>query len=253
MIVKSCTFSVYYPKNNKVREQLFNIEHGLDGFQKPFTLVPLPEGAPEELPRIIAISKSLHSRLVFSGINAQIETNFDENYNHDIDKCLEYMNKKSKEIIKSISIINGDNNMSQLLFSGLTVNISYGNEDINGKDNPSQYIYGNFLKCRTSLPLSEAQFKLVFTVENRFYINLMLQNVHEVSVENTLNPAANLQNDKESLLLTLDVNDRYAHNYQSGYYSSVKTIDDIFRISRKLSFEYADDFIRKGELNYDNK
>ena len=46
----------------------------------PFNLMPIPNEAPPEFPRITATSKNGHSQLMVSGNNVQVTTMFDSHF-----------------------------------------------------------------------------------------------------------------------------------------------------------------------------
>ena len=63
MKIVNSSLNIFFPQIIDIRRQLFTFEDAFDSFQKPFTLTPLPENAPPEIPRICAISKHQHSQL----------------------------------------------------------------------------------------------------------------------------------------------------------------------------------------------
>ena len=251
MIVESCSFTVHFPNNQKIREKFFLLEKHFEGFQKPFTLMPVPEDAPIEIPRIIAMTEKQHSQLIITGNTAQISTNFDENYNKDISKCISYVKDKSSSIITSIPLFGAEiDGKPKFYFSGLTINSMFTEED--GIYNPSNYISENFINCKSNLNLDENQFRVTYIVDEKYYVNLTVQNAYQFttgpdergSFVNSGEPCRYLQ-------VIMDINDRYAFNHSKNYLSSEDTASKVIELAEKFSKDYLGKFIRDGEILYD--
>ena len=255
MFVKSCTFAIHFPPNTKIREQLFNLENHFADFQKPFTLVPLPQDAPLEIPRIIAVSLHGHSKLTICGNNAQLVTNFDDEYKKDIKKCVEYIRLKCNSIVSAISIINGNSDSDEkpkFYYSGISMALAMDEED--GIENPVEYITEKFLKCETNLHTDEVQFRIAFNVDAKYYVNILLQNNRLFNGRpDERGSIAGLKVAKDNLQVVLDINDRYAFNHEKDYISSVETVNAVATLAEQFATEYVRDFVLKGEIAYGNK
>lgn len=252
MNIQSCTFTIYFPPNNRVREQLFKLENHFIDFQKPFTLVSLPPDAPIELPRIVAISKNGHSQLTICGSNAQLTTSFDDAYNHDIEKCITYVHQKCKSIVEALSIINEGmliDDAAKFYYSGLSMSISMDESD--GIINPTKYITEKFFKCKMNLPEDEVQFRFALVVDETYYVNIMIQNNRIFAGgADERGSFANMKIEKEMLQVVLDINDRYAFNHQKDYISNNNAVNGIEELAKKFIDKYVVDFVKKGDLFY---
>lgn len=253
MIVQSCTFTVHFPKNSKIRESLFALENHFVDFQKPFTLVPVPPDAPLDIPRIIAVTNHHHSQLVFTGTSVQLTTNFDSNFNSDISKCIEYVRGKSNSIISALKIIGAEvGGTPKFYFSGLSVSLLYDQGD--GIEDPIRYLSQTFLKCESRLPIDESQLRLAFVAENNYYVNIMLQN-HRIfeNGPDERGSFATAGNKNDFLLVVLDINDRYAFNHTPGYLSSESAAQKVIELAEVFSASHIQQFIKGGELLYADK
>ncbi len=248
MIVQNCTFTVHFPRNDNIRESIFKLEKQLDGFQKPFTLVPLPTDAPLEIPRIITVSDNRHSQLSFHGSSAQITTNFDNRYNSDIEKCLSYMKNKCSMLIDSLMIIGAEQEgMPKFYFSGLSLSLLFDHTD--GIDNPIDYISDHFLRLNSNMAKDEAEIRVAFIAEKSFYINILLQNLRIFSKEpDERGSLAGIDVQKNVLQVVIDVNDRYAFNTIPGYLSSKETSKKVIELTEKLAKMNITGLIKDGEI-----
>lgn len=250
MIVQSCTFTVHFPKNARIRESLFALEEHFVGFQKPFTLVPLPQEAPLDIPRIIAVTNQHHSQLIFTGNSAQLVTTFDENYNTDISKCIAYVQSKCDSIIAALKVIGSESDgKPKFYFSGLSISLLFDHTD--GIDNPIQYVSEKFLNCHSNLLIDESQLRLAFVVDNEFYVNVMVQNHRQfANGPDERGSFANSEGHQDFLQVIMDINDRYAFNHTSGYLSSEESVNKVIHLAEVFSKTHINQFIKDGELEY---
>jgi hypothetical protein len=68
-----------------------------DEFLSP-ELQPIPDDAPQEVPRITFESTHGHSNLSLTPVRSDLRTQYDDEYHGDIDGCLQYIQRKSKSI-----------------------------------------------------------------------------------------------------------------------------------------------------------
>lgn len=242
MKILSSTFSVFFPLIQNMREHFFEIEKNLGEHFTNFGLLPLPEEAPVEFPRISAISKNGHTNLNFTLQSAQMTVNFDEKFWHDIDACIGYVRERRDLLLKSLSPIVGD----RFLFSGLSTLAEF-DEIVS----PEIFINDSFLKIRTSQPLQDAAIRLTNVVENCYYVNVEIFNRREFSGtrrDSFIVPSVETYN---KLVISFDVNDKYAFNYKQNYFTKQETIDKIFSLSEFLCRNKLDELIKSGVLSYD--
>lgn len=250
MIVQNCTFTVHFPRNDNIRESIFDLEKQLSGFQKPFTLVPLPPDAPLDIPRIIAITDNQHSQLVFNGNSAQITTSFDSIYNSNIEKCLDYMKDKCSKLIESLHIIGAEQyGKPKFYFSGLSISLLFDQED--GIDDPIEYLSERFIRLKSNMKTDEAGLRIALVADDSFYVNIMLQNLRIFSNEpDERGSLAGISVQKNALQVVIDINDRFAFNTITGYTSSEETVRKVVDLVEKLSKTNIKSLIEDGEVLY---
>lgn len=250
MIVQSCTFTIHFPHNTKIREHLFELEEHFTDFQKPFTLVPLPPDAPMEIPRIIAATEYGHSQLTICGNNAQLVTNFDTEYNRDIKRCIEYVSDKCNRIVSALSIVDGSGSETpKFYFSGLSMTLMFDEED--GIVDSVNYVSEKFIRYKTNLPTDEIQFRLALVIDEKYYVNVMAQNNRTFSgLPDERGSFAGLKNLGDRLQVILDINDRYAFNHVQNYTSCVETVACISSLAEQFAVKHIETFIKNGEINY---
>lgn len=250
MIIENSAFTLFFPANNAVRERIFDLEKYFDGFQKPFTLLSVPTDAPPEFPRIISATNNGHSQLAICENNVRLSTGYDGEYARDISISLDYTTKKVQQIIDAMPLIeNVPEGNQKFYYSGLTMDFLYGKED--GIDNPVAFINEHHLKDIISLPIDEMQYRLALVLENRYYVNFIMQNRKVfIGHPDERGSFAGLQKADDQLQMSLDINDRYAFNNIAGYTSSKENIIRVSTIMKDFVINYIPSFIRTGELKY---
>src|SRR5690606_7925747 len=134
------------------------------------TIIPIPDEAPEEIPRISTSSHHGHSQLNVSLTNAQITTNYDENFEQDREGCLGYLKDRVSHITDVLSpYVEGG-----FLFSGLTTELVIENLD---GISPLDIIKSKFLNYQGSVQPHDLEYKMTFVVDDIHYVNITFSNM----------------------------------------------------------------------------
>ena len=242
MIICNCSLNIFFPPIVNIREYIFDIEKQLDNYQKPFTLVPLPEGAPIEIPRITGTTMKNHSQLNVSLQNAQIVTHFDENYSDDFEKCFKYVNIQRGRLNKVID----ETLKCKRLFCGASFELEYNNIG-----EPSKYLLDTIMKVKSDTEIYDIASNITLVYNEQYYINISVQNKRNFSgpINPNLTSLASMNEGKQTVLVRLDVNDRYGFNKSVDYTSSNENMEKVIDISKKIITKKLDLFIKEGEIN----
>lgn len=241
MKVISCSYTIHYQPILKLRERIFEIENLLAGkFQTPLNLIPVPDEAPPEIPRISAISLHGHTSLNLSMVNAQVIAQFDDCYAPNAEKCIDYMIEK-EELLSSIM----DTIRAKPLYSGLITQLEY---EKNSK--PVEYIKNHFLGANLIGSLNDVSMRLTYTVENDYYINIEIFNkrIYELPTLQFIKPPTQgeLKEKAHVLGLSLDINDRFGYNSQSGYFTDKDKINKIFYLTKTTIENKMQSYVEGG-------
>lgn len=250
MKINNSSFTLYFPENKNIRENIFILEQHFADFQHPFTLVTLPLDAPPEIPRILATTKNGHSRLTICGNSVQLMTRYDNDYIHSIKKCLNYTIDKIQKIIEYMPLIIGvPEGIHKCYYSGLSMDLAYTKED--GIENPIEYIKKIHIKDNISLQIDEMQYRLALVIDSQYYVNIILQNQKTFNgVPDERGSLAGLEKKEDTLLVSLDINDRYAFNNTMSYSSSKESMMQLATIMEQFVENYLPAFINTGEIVY---
>lgn len=239
MQIKNARYNMVYPKISNLRRKAFDIEEQLKDYFHQITLIPIPDDAPEEIPRISTTSHHGHSQLNISLSNAQLATNYDEAYESDWSECLSYLRDRTNKVYATLEnyIDHG------YLFSGLTTEIIFNNES---QGDPIELIKDKFLKLQSNLSPHDIEHKITFVIEERYYVNITFKNLR--IYQGMTIPTSGIQKQQKDhhLLCILDVNDRYGFNYKENYTSSKKETEAIFEITESILRDKLKKMITEG-------
>lgn len=253
MKIRSCSYNIFFPAFKNLRELFFEFEKELTDFMSPFELLPIPNDAPVEIPRIRAFSKSGHSSLLMTAQNAVITVNFDAEYWDNIDKCFNYIENKKNSLIAAYDSILLPKSRMNIFFSGLTSQIEFDESDI-GTD-PVSFINNNFVKIKSKQQLEDIFIKFTHIFNESFYINMEIQNIRFFSGTQfgSLMSVAGMRQQSHTIYVNLDVNDRYSYNLHPGYVTDKDKIKRIFTLSKRVvSRKLRNIVMEGGDLDYDN-
>jgi len=224
-----------------MREFLFAFEKKFHEFSTPFTLIPVPDGTPPEIPRITAISKHGHSNLIIAQQTAQVITNYDDTYSDDAILCWQYFEGKANQLVDGIrTILN-----HSFYFAGLSTTVHFEIEE-----NPVELIKERFLRIKSKTPF-DISTRLSYVIDDIYYVNMEIQNGRSFDGIQVGNPLSlvGLREKSSFIQVTLDVNDRHAFNTKPDYQSDESRIEEIFNLSKELISQKILAFLEKGAID----
>lgn len=243
-MIKNCVYTFWFPIVNDIRHYLFKIEEFSSDYFTPFTLISVPDNMPPETPIIIANTKNCHTNLQISKQSIQLVTNFDENYGTDIDKCIDYMDNKSIDILKLINEIL----KREIYYTGIVTTIC------KKKDNPEEFIFETFLNIKNELPIYDVNLQISHKYLDKYYIISTIKNERRCLADfviNNLISLSNIEQISNDMIISIEINDRLAYNNDSNYRSDIIKQAEIISTAKRILKNNIDNFIKTGVLNYE--
>ena len=237
MIIDNICFSLSFERIQNFRQQILDIEKKLgDHFITPLNILPIPDDAPPEIPRIIARSKQNHTELIVSSNHLQISTKFDDNYNKKIDKCFEYMVNIINTTINSFSFFLDD----KFLCAGIVSRI------ISTQEDPMKFLEEKFINIKSNKEPFNFTEKVVYVIDDKYYVNFQIFNLRTYEGKVNANNRPILSQSKHNLCIEIDINDKYGFNNDEKHICNENTIIDITN-KAKQSININIEKILKGE------
>lgn len=215
--MESIGFNLFMPKLSDIRKKSITIEERLkEHFFTPFSILPIPDEAPEDIPRIIAKSKNGHSDISISLINAKLHINFDDNFNTDIEKCFVYIKEKIDKLVD----IFGEYSSGKFIFSGITSRVV-----IDCEHSPIDFLNSKFLNVKSDIIPYNISNKFTYLLEDTYYLNFNIYNLR--TFEATFSEVKLKPDIKESghyLTIEIDMNDKHGYNHNVDYLCTKQSI-----------------------------
>jgi len=235
MDIVQTTITLFYPTVSQIGRKIFKFEDMLSKYYGPFQLLPVPEEAPEEIPRITAVSRNGHSQLIIAPSKLLFVTQYDDNFNRNWEKCLEYLNSGIDRLINILS-----DEISYYSFSGLTTQLMFDNYD-----QPLDAL-SKFINLKSKPDPFDINIKLTFAIKDIHYANIAISNTRSIN-PNELEPGC-LINTNQRLGIILDVNDRYGFNFIKGYKSDAKALKNNIDITNEIVVNKLSMLIEEGVI-----
>lgn len=176
---------------------------------------------PVDIPRIVGNSKNGHANLNISLNRASIDIFFDNDYVNSAEKCINYIEEKSKEIY---SVINKFFD-AKLLFSGITTTVIIDSLD----EDPIEMIKRNFSNLKSNKELYDVSSKFTYIVDNNHFVNINISNARGIE-----EVVGGLSRKVNHLSVSLDINDRYAFTEVTNYESNLKDLINNINITKRM-------------------
>lgn len=243
MLIQAARFNTFFPKVNNIRKRAFDIEERLQDYYNQISLNSIPDEAPDLIPRIQAQSKNGHSSIEISLTNAQVMVNYDEQFQRNSTKCLNYLQDRSTLLKTAIN----PHIEVGTLFSGVYVEARI--EEV-----PALEIIKNrFMNYKSNSDPYDLECKITYILENRYYLNLVFKNIRfyeGLIPEGTqflnfaeLNERANV------LGISVDINDRHEFNHNNSYRSTKDSEDYMFNLVQDLFANKLEKMIEEGVID----
>lgn len=242
MLIKDTLISVKFSKIENLKKVYFLNEEILKNHFNEATVLPVPDDAPVEIPRIILKSINEHSQLNITPIAATLQINYNDGFENDWPSCAKYITEKMNIIFDFLNIMTKD----EYEYIGMITHVIYNDIEKNG----ARILAENLLKNNISSRIYDLSLKYTFIECEDMFVNIELQNARVY--KNGVNPdiAGGLNDkyqDRESIGATIDINDRFGFNNNKNYKTNREKLNKILDVSTRTINEKLYPLIYKGE------
>lgn len=242
MIFQDSSVNISFEPVQNLKRTYFQNEDILNEYFDEPSVLAVPDNAPHEIPRLIFKSKKQHTDLTISAQTISMQTVYTDGFEKDWSRCKDYLLERGKRLFEFANILtSGD-----YAYIGVAVNVIFDKNDLDG----TELISKNLSNLKHSETLYDISSRFTFVEENKYFVNLTIQNVRCFDGDNNPNISGSLSDKnliKNIVGVTLDINDRYLFNNISGYKSSIDNFEGILNsLSDKISNK-LESLVGKGE------
>lgn len=226
------SFSISFPRQIKIRRRANDFEDYLgaanrldDRYFHPQVL-PIPDDFDPEIPRIIFGSEHGFSQIVFSQISLSLNVTYSPDWQDDINKGKEYLNRRVPILFDLIDILKITEVIS---FCGLVTQVRLSTPGDN--DSALSHVTRIFLQEHIGIDLYDIELKMTTTQADKYFSNLTLRNyrIWEIPDDEfiTRPPLRDNRVVGRGVEVIGDYNDRYAYNQKPDYHSGRNSAEKI--------------------------
>ncbi|CUO54602.1 MULTISPECIES: hypothetical protein [Coprococcus] len=222
MLIKNTYISIKYKRVDNLKKNYFINEDILKDHFNEATVLPIPDDAPLEIPRIIIKSLNEHSQLNISPIAATLQINYNDGFEKDWKKCEQYIQQKMKIVFSFLNILT--NNEYQYI--GVITEVLLDEYMRDG----TQILARNLLKNNDYSSIYDLNIRYTFVEKHNIFVNIMLQNARlfKNGIETDAAGSLSVDNQEaESIGAVIDINDRYGYNTCNDYKTDSSKLDSI--------------------------
>ena len=242
MLIQGTSVSVTYKRIDGIKKAYYNNEEILRSFFNEATVLPVPDDAPDEIPRIVIKTLHEHATLSITPIVATFEVNYNDGFERNWDNCSSYIKERMEKVFEFLNILT----RNEYEYIGIISSVLY--DEISEKG--AEKLSNTLLKTSQIRCLHDVSIKYTFIERDNFFINILLQNARVFKDRIPMNEAGALSAENqtaESIGAILDINDRFGYNSQSNYVSKSQNLRELLNIMSEVVNSKLQVLIEKGE------
>ncbi len=243
MLIQSTSVTVNYKKIDSIKKAYINNEEKLKNHFNSGTVLPIPDDAPLEYPRIMATTHNEHGQLSISPTGTTFRVVYNNGFEQDWGKCSDYLKKRMYSVFSLLNSFTEDT----YEYIGLVSTILF--DDI--KNNGTRIIAKNLLKSQNINDLYDIDVKFTFVKNEKIFTNITLQNARIFKQGVNISKAGDMSSKnqiEESVGVILDINDRYCFNNDPNYQSNSRVLDELIECMDDVINNKLEPLVKKGEL-----
>ena len=204
------------------------------------SILPIPDEAPSEIPRVIVKTKGEHSQLSIAPGAVNFQTEYSDDYTQNWELCEEYIKSRIENIFKLTDKFAAE----QYNYIGIVTNLIWDNVSKDG----NKILFNNLFGIPSADNLDDLVVKYTYIEKEKYYANITLQSAR-IYKNSNVNEAGSFVEDNleaHTIGITLDINDRYAFNMQKGYLSNKTNFDELLNLTTDIINSKLKNLVEKG-------
>ena len=242
MLIQGTSITVTYKRIEGIKRVYYKNENLLKRYFNEATVLPVPDDAPMEIPRIIIKTLNEHAQLNISPIAATFEIHYDDGFERNWNSCSKYIAERMAIVFEFLNFLT--NNTYEYI--GLITNVLY--DEV--KQDGTKRIADSLLNSERIKNIYDINIRYTFVEQERMFVNILLRNERLYTNLSDMTVAGSLgQNSQvaESIGAIIDINDRFGFNTNASYKSNSMVLDDLIESMGNIINNKLKMLIEKGE------
>ena len=242
MIIQGTSISVTYKRIDNIKRVYYNNDHILKDFFSEATVLPVPDEAPVEIPRIITKTLHEHAQLSISPTVATFDVRYDGGFEKNWRDCALYIEERMAKVFDFLNLLT-DNCYEYI---GIVTNVIYDEIDQSG----TQKISSTLVNASKINNIHDINIKFTFVEDDSIFVNILLQNARlfKQGIRIDQAGALNISNQvSEPIGSIIDINDRYGFNNIANYQSDSKILERLIECMSNVINNKLFALIERGE------
>lgn len=242
MILQATAITVTYDKVEGLKRAYYENEGALKKFFNEATVLPIPDDAPDEIPRIIIKTLHEHAQLNISPIATTFEVRYNADYESDWNLCSQYIEERMSAVFQLLNLLT----KNCYKYIGVVTNILYNEIEKRATDQISRVL----LNSQKIKDIYDINIKYTFVENKNLFINIMLQNARVFKKDAYIDSAgalSEMEQIAEPLGVIIDINDRYGFNNNKNYKSDSSKLNELILCMTNIIYNKLSNLIEKGE------
>lgn len=242
MLIKGTSISVKYKRIDGLKRVYYNNEEILKQYFNEATVLPVPDNAPADIPRIIVKTLHEHAQLNITPVSSTLQITYDEGFERDWQACARYIQERMKPVFAFLNILT----TNKYDYIGIVTNVLL--DDI--KTDGAKVLANNLLKTQNSSRIYDLDVKYTFIEDENIFVNILLQNARlfNEGASADIAGALGLKNQiAESVGVVIDINDRYGFNSLEEYQTESSKLDCLLGKMTEVIDNKLNSLMEQGE------
>lgn len=241
MIIKNSAVNIAFNRSENIKRKYILNEHILEKRFNSANILPIPDDAPSEIPRIIVKSKGEHSQLNIAPEAVNLQTAYTDEFQANWDLCEQYMRERIDDVFKlTDSFCDGS-----YKYVGIVAELIW--DEINEEGH--KRLFGNLFEKDAPSTLDDLVVKYTYIEDEKYYANITLQS-SRIYQNIANNKSGQFTRDKltsHTVSVLLDINDRYSFNNKENYNSDKDVFDELMTLTTRIIKEKLRGLVEKGD------
>ena len=240
MIIKNSAVNIMFSRCENIKKQYILNEEIIKERFNEASILPIPDEAPSEIPRVIVKTKGEHSQLSIAPGAVNFQTEYSDDYTQNWELCEEYIKSRIENIFKLTDKFAAE----QYNYIGIVTNLIWDNVSKDG----NKILFNNLFGIPSADNLDDLVVKYTYIEKEKYYANITLQSAR-IYKNSNVNEAGSFVEDNleaHTIGITFDINDRYAFNMQKGYLSNKTNFDELLNLTTDIINSKLKNLVEKG-------